>query len=208
VIGAENTLSRWAAFYRNVIESTSSPAALDVTLTWTQKDSDVDLYVREPSTIDQDGDTVYYGHRRGLSTTNPYLDIDNTSGNGPEHYVAVTGTRTLYTDATQAPNLYGDYVVKAHYFADHDSNFETTQPISYKLSWRYLAFCPDPCDNPEDDGFWEEGSASGTLTAASAGNCCNIDNTGADWSVEVPISYPEPDPADYVIPDPPGVMLP
>jgi uncharacterized protein YfaP (DUF2135 family) len=209
IIGAKaNSFSHWAAFKRDVVESTASPSALSVTLSWGQGQSDVDLYVKEPDGPGTTGDTVYYSHRKGVSTTNPYLDFDNVSGFGPEHYIGLNGMTTLYTDASSAPNLYGDYTVKVHYYSDHDSDTETTQPISWNLSWRFLAFCPDPCADPESDGFWEEGSASGSLATASSGNCCNIDNSGGDWSAPIDISYPQPDPADWNIPDPPGVMLP
>jgi uncharacterized protein YfaP (DUF2135 family) len=209
ILGAKaSSFSHWAAFHRDVIESTYSPAALTVTLGWGQGSSDVDLYVKEPDGMGKVGDTVFYAHRRGSSMAHPFLDFDNTSGYGPEHYIAVNGMTTLYTDATPAPNLYGTYTVKVHYYADHDGDSESTQPISWNLEWRFLAFCPDPCANPEDDGFWEEGSASGVLGAASSGTCCNIDNGGPTWSQAFQIDYPQPDPADWSIPDPPGVMLP
>ena len=103
---------------------------------------------------------------------------------------------------------YGDYTVKVHYYADHDADTETVQPISWNLDWRFLAFCPDPCANPEETGIWEEGSSSGFLSSASSGNCCNIGHAGADWSDAVSISYPQPDPADWTVPAPPAVMLP
>jgi hypothetical protein len=199
--------SNWAGFYRNVIESKYSPAALTVTLDWDQDDSDVDLYVKEPDGIGTTGDTVFYAHRKGAAA-HPYLDFDNTVGFGPEHYVATNGTRTLYTDTTEAMNLYGDYTVKVHYYADHDSDPSMDQPISWHVSYRYLAFCPDPCTDPEGTGFWVEGSTDGTLASADSGNCCDITHTGPDWSFAYPFTYPQPDPRDWNIPDPPGVMLP
>src|SRR6185503_12076827 len=127
----QNGLGNWAGFYRNVIESTYFTSALTVTLGWGQGESDVDLYVKEPDALDGSGrigDTVYYGHRNGESTTNPYLDLDNTGGFGPEHYIAVDRTKTLYTDLTEAPNLYGDYTIRIHYYADHDSDSMFVQP--------------------------------------------------------------------------------
>lgn len=209
ILGAKrDSFSHWAAFHRDVIESTYSPAAMTITLRWEQGESDVDLYVKEPDGESRIGDTVYYRHRRGVSEANPYLDFDNTRGYGPEHYIALNGMRTLYTDLSPAPSLYGDYTVKVHYYADHDADPETVQPISWSLDWRFLAFCADPCDDPEDDGFWQEGSTSGVLTAASAANCCHIDHSGGDWSAPVSIAYPQPDLDDWAVPDPPAVMLP
>ena len=204
----QNSFSHWAAFHRDVIESTYSPAAMTVTLTWDQDRSDIDLYVREPAGPGVEGDTVYYGHRKGVSDMYPYLDFDNTRGFGPEHYIALNGMRTLYAGGSEAPSLYGDYTVKVHYYADHDDDPESVQPISWNVRWRFLAFCPDPCDDPEEDGFWEEGSSNGVLTAAASGNCCNIEHSGADWSAPIAISYPQPDPEDWIVPSPSEVMLP
>ena len=65
-----------------------------------------------------------------------------------------------------------------------------------------------PCADPEDTGFWLEGSTAGLLLTGSPGNCCNIDNSGPDWSSAIPLPYPEPNPIQWSIPDPPGVMLP
>jgi len=206
---ANNSYSHWAAFDLNIIESTASSSAITVTLAWGQNQSDVDLYVKEP---DGDGgkvgDTVYFSNDRFAGGGNPYLDFDNTSGYGPEHYIGTSGDVTKYTDFSEATSLYGDYTVKVHYYADHDDDSQNTQPISWIVDWRYLAFCADPCTDPETDGIWFEGSQSGQLSAASSSNCCDITHTGGDWSSSFPISYPEPSPDDYTVPDPPDVMLP
>ncbi|MDO8518750.1 MAG: hypothetical protein Q7T11_01135 [Deltaproteobacteria bacterium] len=208
-----NEFNQWAAFYRNIIESTASPAAFTVTMNWGQDDSDVDLYVQEPSFTSsgasKTGDTVYFGHRDGSSTSNPYLDFDNTTGFGPEHYYAVTGLSTIATDLTSNPdNLYGTYNLRVHYYADHDDDSDTTQPITWNISYRYLAFCEDPCTNPEQDGFWEEGTFSGGLSTADSGQCCSIGNSGSSWSSTYEVEYPEPDPDDYTVPASHEVMLP
>jgi hypothetical protein len=215
VIGAGATVfSEWAAFYRTVIESTATPAALTITLTWDADQSDVDLYVREPNTEPgvtpaKTGDTVYYSHRRGESATNPYLDLDNTRAHGPEHYFAKVGTRTLYTDGTAAESLYGVYRVKAHYYADHDDDPDRDQTIGCDIRWRYLAYCPDPCTNPERDGFWVDGSAYDTVDEATgSSNCCDINRTGSDWTEAFLIDYPKPDPNQWRVPPPAAVMLP
>ena len=58
-------------------------------MTWDQDNSDVDLHVKEPTINGTDGrhylSTATRGHR---TTNNPYLDLDNTYGFGPEHYYA------------------------------------------------------------------------------------------------------------------------
>lgn len=211
IIGAKkNSFSHWAAFKRDAVLSNASPAAMTVTLSWGQNQSDVDLYVKEPDKSDgsKTGDTVYYSHRRGASATNPYLDFDNTSGYGPEHYYALSGMKTLYTDSSQADNLYGTYKVRVHYYADHDSDTETTQPITWGVGWRYLAYCADPCSDPESTGFWLEGSQSGSLSSASSSACCNIDNSGGSWSSAWTIPYPQPTASDWVVPPSTTVMLP
>jgi len=64
-------------------QATLIGGALTVTLTWTHA-TDVDLHVFEPS-----GTHVFYARRQGLSG---FLDVDNTWGYGPEHYVVACNT--------------------------------------------------------------------------------------------------------------------
>jgi hypothetical protein len=59
-----------------------------LTLTWNGS-GDVDLHTFEPS-----GPHVYYKEKRGLVG---YLDVDNTSGYGPEHYYASCDPAVLKT---------------------------------------------------------------------------------------------------------------
>ncbi len=206
---ASLSYSHWAGFDMSIIESTASPAALAVTLNWGQGASDVDLYVKEPNgESGKMGDTVYYQNRRSSGGGYPYLDFDNTTGFGPEHYIADNGDVTQYADGTNATSLYGDYTVKVHYYADHDLDTENIQPISWTVNWRYLGFCADPCTDPEATGIWFEGTQGGQLGAASSSTCCDINNSGATWSSSFNINYTAPDPDDYVIPEPADVMLP
>ncbi|HHJ80733.1 MAG TPA: hypothetical protein ENJ65_03775 [Candidatus Tenderia electrophaga] len=206
---ASNSLSHWAAFELDIIESTASPAALTVTLNWAQGNSDVDIYIREPGgELGETGDTVYYQNKRSSGSGYPYLDFDNTSGFGPGHYIAKSGDVTRYSGGGDATSLYGDYVARVHYYADHDSDPDNTQPISWTVNWRYLGFCADPCTDPEATGIWFEGVKSGQLSTANSSSCCNIDNSGGAWSSSFDISYPKPDPDDYAIPEPAELMLP
>lgn len=207
---SDRPYSHWSAFKRMIIESTASAASLTVTMSWSQGESDIDLYVKEPDFGAFVGDTVYYQHRKGASTTNPYLDFDNTSGYGPEHYYAKSGMSSLASDnSTLNPDgLYGTYGVKVHYYADHDSNTDEDQIVSWSAHYRYLAYCEGECTNPEEDGFWEEGEFSGTVSVADSGDCCDFDNSGASWSDEFTIEYPVPDADSYVVPASHEVMLP
>ena len=204
------SFSHWAAFDMDILESTASSSSMTVTLDWEQGSSDVDLYVKEPDGDGKTGDIVYYSHRTGISLINPYLDFDNTSGFGPEHYVAKRGMVTLYDDGTAADSLYGDYTMGVHYFADHDDDDEADQPISWNVNWRYLAFCAEPCDDPDNTGFWISGSESGALSDADSAQAhpTGFYSGGSAWSAKWNISYPEPDPTDYEVPDSHSIMLP
>ena len=105
VASKRRSFSHWAAFKLLIIDSTASHADMTVTMSWGQNSSDVDLYVKEPDGDGKTGDTVYYSHRRGISTTNPFLDLDNTNGYGPEHYIAQNGMKTKYTDGSESASL-------------------------------------------------------------------------------------------------------
>ncbi|MBI0583296.1 MAG: hypothetical protein ISF22_03610 [Methanomassiliicoccus sp.] len=86
------------------------------------------------------GRHIYYGNRGG-SGINPYLDLDNTKGYGPEHYYATSDS--VLPDPSnpgQTTPLYGTYLIKVHYYADHDSDDEADQPTIWPLSIQYLAF--------------------------------------------------------------------
>jgi uncharacterized protein YfaP (DUF2135 family) len=77
------------------------PAGFRVTLTWNTGGTDVDLWTTDP-----DGEKCYYGNRQTASLLS--LDVDNTSGYGPENITA-------------GVPIAGDYLVQVHYFSDHDS---------------------------------------------------------------------------------------
>lgn len=212
ILASDNSesITHWAAFKRDIITSNAQASALTVALSWGKNYSDIDLYVKEPDDAarGKTGDTVYFGRRRGVSATSPYLDIDNTIGYGPEHYYAINGMKTRYTDGTLSSDLHGTYRVKVHYFADHDGDSSSTQLIPWFLSYRYLAYCPPPCENPEATGFWVEGSTRGLLTSSRSSNCCSIGNSGPDWSDTITIDYPRPNPNDWVVPPSRDIMRP
>lgn len=180
--------SQWAAFNLLIIESQHQPSYLTVTLTWENDNSDIDLWVKEPG-----GDSVGYSHRAGASTINPYLDFDNTYGYGPEHYIAIEGMSVPGSDN----GLYGTYTIHANYWSDSDNDYENIQAVPWNIHYRYLEYCPDPCTNPETDGFWNEGSSSGVLTSEG--------ENGAD----IVLNYEEPDLTQWqMVPPSHDVMLP
>ena len=180
--------SEWAAFKLLIIESKHQPAYMTVTLNWERDNCDIDLWVTEPG-----GESVGYNHRKGISTTSPYLDFDNTKGYGPEHYVAMDGM----TIPGSTTGLYGKYSIIANYWDDDDKDAEHDQAVPWTINWRYLEYCPDPCKNPEDDGFWNEGSASGVLTAVD------------ESSAPIILNYEEPDLDQWeIVPESHDVMLP
>ena len=190
-----DTFSRWAGFLSDTIKSTASPATMTVTLTWDQDQSDVDLHVQEPGT---DGRHIYYDYL-GDTGTNPYLDIDNTHGYGPEHYYA-TESMTL----PGSTSLYGTYQVRVEYYADHDDNTEQTQPITWHLNVKYLAF-KNAATSQE---FWVEESRSGSISTESSSGTSNFYSSSSAWTDIWTIDYAAPNLQDYGIPPPPQNVFP
>jgi hypothetical protein len=84
-----NSRTRILGHLRSAIETVESPTAgagdgiITVTLTWGSQ-PDVDLHVFEPN-----GNHVYYGNRSGQAG---FLDVDDVTGFGPEHYYAACTT--------------------------------------------------------------------------------------------------------------------
>jgi len=199
----ENTFSNWAGYLRDSIYSSASQASLTFTLTWGQDDSDVDLHVLEPTLEGTAGRHIYYGNKGSSWGDNPYLDIDNTWGYGPEHYYA-TENMTLHNYQGEGKSLYGTYKFRVHYYADHDSNYDTTQPITWHVTVRYLKFR----DQLTGTEYWEENAWSGALSTASTYSTSNFNNAGASWDTIYTVEYPQPDPDDYGVTPPPQNELP
>ena len=109
---ADNLLSRARidnAFFGLVTgtpypESEIGEGALTVTLEWGGQ-PDVDLHVFEPG-----GTHVYYGNRRGVSG---YLDLDDVTGFGPEHYFV----ECLTPESENLDDYLGTYRVGVNYFS-------------------------------------------------------------------------------------------
>jgi uncharacterized protein YfaP (DUF2135 family) len=185
-----DTFSNWAGFVRAPIYCSASPAAMTVTLTWDQDQSDVDLHVSEPGSS---GRHIYYSDKGG-GDNSPYLDIDNREGFGPEHYYATEGM--IIPGQT---NLYGTYQIRVNYYADHDANTEQDQTITWHLTVKYLAYK----NTATGQEYWEEDYRSGTLSTANPSGTSNFQNSGAGWSSTWTINYPAPDPENFGVTAPP-----
>jgi len=199
----ENTFSNWAGYLRDTIKSTASKASFTFTLTWGQNNSDVDLHVLEPTIDGIAGRHIYYANKGSEYGEYPYLDIDNTWGYGPEHYYA-TDEMTLPNYPGPGKSLYGTYKFRVHYYADHDEDYENTQPITCHVTVRYLAFK----DEVSGIEYWEEKAWSGSLAVESTADTGNFYNPSASWSSTFTVEYPQPDPEDYGTPPPPQNQLP
>ncbi len=94
--------------------TTFDPTDLWVQLSWLENDSDVDLYITDPS-----GETAYYDNQTVES--GGYLDVDNTEGYGPEAY---------YLSRNEGHQvLAGTYSLRVHYYADNGP----VGPIHYRV---------------------------------------------------------------------------
>jgi uncharacterized protein YfaP (DUF2135 family) len=87
-----------------------------VTLTWDTNDTDVDLYVIDPT-----GDYSCYYHK--ITADGGELDYDITTGYGPEHWTLMTIDTVRYDQP---------YKVRLHYYSDH-GNGPTNYTVSIKL---------------------------------------------------------------------------
>jgi uncharacterized protein YfaP (DUF2135 family) len=84
-----------------------------VTLTWDTNDTDLDLYIIDPT-----GDYSSYYHR--TTADGGVLDFDITTGYGPEHWLLTTANTVRYGE---------DYTVRVHYYSDHGNG-----PSNYTVS--------------------------------------------------------------------------
>jgi hypothetical protein len=92
----------------------ASSGFFTATLTWNGS-GDVDTHVTEP-----DHTHVWYQNKNGHAG---YLDVDNTSANGPEHYYASCDASVLQT---------GDYQIAVANYAAADGRRATVQIASYQ----------------------------------------------------------------------------
>ena len=205
----------WAAFKEIYVESSSAPKYLTATLTWDQGTSDVDLYVKEPDgaagTADagKTGDIVFWAHRAGASTTNAYLDFDNTDGFGPENYIVKPGLKTEFTDGSSAISANGTYTVGVHYFGWNGDDDAPDRSIGWTVKWRLLKSCNNGCANPETDGLWVTGSQSGRIAHDddSQAGPAGFSAGGSAWSDKFQIAFPAAT-TSWTVPPSNTIMLP
>lgn len=123
------------------------PAVFRATLSWDTNGTDVDLYVTDPA-----GQTAWFG---GRTTANgAELDVDNTSGFGPENITLTTEDTILYD---------GDYIVRVHYYRGNPVTNYTVAVLLYEGSPRQTL-----------------STFSGSLTNASSGSA-GPGGTGPAW---------------------------
>jgi uncharacterized protein YfaP (DUF2135 family) len=75
-------------------------AVIQVTLTWDRADTDVDLYVVDPT-----NELSYFGHK--VTTSGGELDVDDRDGYGPEHWTLTWGDDIQWGQP---------YRVRVHYY--------------------------------------------------------------------------------------------
>jgi hypothetical protein len=85
-----------------------------VTLEWEQDSTDVDLYVHEP-----DGEVSWWSDR--TTATGGFIDRDDTSGYGPEHYTLEWEEHTVEC---------GAYEIRVHYYSDHSTGYDATGTVT------------------------------------------------------------------------------
>ncbi len=90
------------------------PVGLRVVMTWDADNTDIDLWVIDPT-----GEAVYYSHNRGRS--GGHISRDFTDGYGPE----------VFTIARPLP---GTYRVQAHYYGDRRQSL--TGPVAVQLTFQ------------------------------------------------------------------------
>lgn len=151
------------------VRSTTPKTTLSATLTWNLAGADVDLYVTQP-----DGETAWYSARS--TSIGGRLDVDNTSGHGPENYFL-----SSEEGDTIAP---GAYAIRVHYYNDLEDGDETpTRPVE----WRVVVILNE--GTPQEQRRFHRG----TLAVANGGNA-SPGNAGPDWADVATVTLPAPTP--------------
>lgn len=143
-----------------------------VVMSWNTSGTDVDLHMTDSN----GGLECYYSRKNpdwgdaGVTTDNPQLDIDNTSGYGPETIVI--------------PNPKpGSYTVRVVYYSDHNSDTAIPSFVTIKV-YEYGLIKGTFTNTLGDTGDTWEGVYTFTVTAASsAAASASLAATAADYSV-------------------------
>lgn len=141
--------------------------AISVTLRWDKNNTDVDIHLIRPegSIFDRDGGSdCHYANKDpdwgtlGDTTDNPFLDVDDVDGFGPETInLARAGD--------------GTYDLKAHYFKSRGNGPIVATADIFIGGTMVAQVTSDPL---EDGDIWELGSieyAGGTGTFSEGGGC-------------------------------------
>ena len=129
-------------------------------------------------TIDPTGDySAYYNH---TNADGGNLDVDNTSGYGPEHW-------TLTYANTVRWGL--PYKVRVHYYSDHQACSSCDPPVELRPTG-YTVTVMQYEDTPQ----MVTHTYSGVLGSASSGNARPPTATGSDWADVVTVIPVQPGP--------------
>ncbi len=149
------------------IHSSTPRTSISATLTWNLDQADLDLYVTQP-----DGETSYYSNKTTM--IGGELDVDNTSGRGPENY---------YLSAAEGDMVPpGTYAIRVHYYADHRDGPETHTRAA---TWRVVLLVNEGTPAERRKFF------SGTLGTASSLND-SPGSDGPDWATAESLTIPPP----------------
>lgn len=181
------------------VEGTFRPAKLLATLVWDTDQTDIDLYVAEPTHC-----VVWYQNKSPLGD-HGNLDVDQTRGFGPENYsIGLAG-------GVIAP---GDYRIAVHFFSDqrqHPHVYDGVRRTEWavriltdegrpeqrrKTCYGILEHMNSGNATPGDTGRdWQD---AGTVTISGAGEIF----LPGDARPEVPAAAPKPAPAPAAKPKP------
>jgi uncharacterized protein YfaP (DUF2135 family) len=155
------------------IRSTTAATTISVTLTWNLPQTDVDLYVIQP-----DLEVAWYNHK--TTTIGGRLDVDNTSGFGPENY--------FLSSAENDTVLSGVYSIGVHYYDDHQADGET--PVR-PVGWAVDILLNEGTPSESRQHF------SGTLSNANSSNHIP-GSSGPDWATATNLNYAPPGKTELV----------
>jgi hypothetical protein len=136
----------------NVRAETTRPPIVDqglhIRMTWSTDLADVDMHLLAPGGVFFEcPHDVYFANRGpdwgqiGDFSDDPFLDLDDVDGHGPEN---------INIEAPQA----GTYTLVAHYYADHDA-FDTPMVTFEIFSFGQLIDSFGPTAMPQVGGTWD-----------------------------------------------------
>ena len=139
------------------IKSTTPKTTISATLTWTLGNTDVDLYVTQPDT-----QTAWW--RSKTTQAGGRLDVDNTSGFGPENYfIALTDNSPLRA---------GLYSIRVHYYSDRQK--DATHPVR-PVNWKVVVLLDEGTPKEKYEVY------TGTLSSDNSNNDAP-GSSGPDWA--------------------------